>query len=102
MRKLRLSPAAAEDLENILQFTMETWGVITYEEYLLSFQQVFDTICHDPSSALSKERGELFADCRSIRSGRHIVFFRLKNNTIEIVRILHDRMDFLSHFSTDR
>ncbi len=96
MRKLHLSPAAAEDLENILQFTMETWGENQFEQYLAAFQQVFDNICQDPSCALSKERGELFTDCRSIRSGRHIVFFRLKNDNIEVVRILHDKMDFLS------
>ncbi|MDZ4749146.1 MAG: type II toxin-antitoxin system RelE/ParE family toxin [Saprospiraceae bacterium] len=98
MRKLRLSPAASEDFENILQFTMETWGVNQFEQYLAGFQHVFDIICIDPSSALSKERGELFDDCRSIRSGRHIVFFRLKNDNVEVVRILHDKMDFLSQF----
>lgn len=101
MRKLRLSPAAAEDLETILRFTMETWGLNQFEEYLVAFQKVFDIICIDPSCALSKERGELFKDCRSIRSGRHIVFFRVRNDNVEVVRILHDRMDFLSHFPTD-
>jgi len=101
MRKLHLSPAAAEDLENILQYTLDTWGEKQFNVYLNSFQQAFDSILLDPESVLSKKRDELFADCRSINSGHHIVFFRLKNRNIEIIRVLHEKMDFLRHFEEE-
>lgn len=46
-------------------------------------------------------------DCRDIRegyrkysAGRHVIFYRqLPNNAVEIVRILHARMDVGGHLS---
>jgi len=101
MRKLHLSPAAAEDLENILQYTLDTWGVKQFNVYLASFQNAFDSLLLDHATPLSKKREELFPDCRTIKSGHHVVFFRDRNNAIEIVRVLHEKMDFLRHFDEE-
>ena len=101
MRKLHLSPAAAEDIENILQYTLDTWGENQFEIYLATFQQTFDVILADPESPFSKERNELFQACRSIPSGQHIIFFRVRKGNIEIIRILHKRMDFSKHLSEE-
>ena len=30
--------------------------------------------------------------------GKHLIFYRLQNNDIEIVRILHQKMDIETHF----
>ncbi len=98
MRKLHLSPAAAEDLQNILHYTLYTWGEKQFNLYLASFQAAFDSLLLDPETPLSKKRGELFPDCRSIQSGHHVVFFRLLKGDIEIIRVLHEKMDFLRHF----
>ncbi len=101
MRKLHLSPAAAEDLENILRYTLDTWGENQFEIYLATFQQTFDVILADPECPFSKERNELFQECRTIPSGHHIVFFRVRKGNIEIVRILHKRMDFSRHLGEE-
>ena len=97
MRKLHLSPAAAEDLENILRFTLDNWGESQFDLYHNILQQTFDSILSDPEGPLTKSRNELFPSSRSIRSGQHVVFFRLRKKNIEIIRILHGKMDFLSH-----
>ena len=101
MRKLHLSPAAAEDIENILQYTLDTWGENQLKIYLATFQQTFDSIIADPESPFSKERNELFPKCRTISSGQHIVFFRVRKGDVEIVRILHKRMDFSRHLGEE-
>jgi toxin ParE1/3/4 len=101
MRKLHLSPAAVEDLENILQYTLDTWGGKQFALYFAAFQQAFDTILFNPETPLSVKREELFPDCQSICSGHHVVFFRRRNRNIEIVRVLHERMDFLKHFEEE-
>jgi toxin ParE1/3/4 len=101
MRKLHLSPAAAEDLENILQYTFDTWGENQFVLYHNIFQETFNTILADTEGHLSKCRDELFPLSRSIRSGHHVVFFRLRKNNIEIIRILHERMDFLRHMDEE-
>lgn len=101
MRKLHLSVLAAEDLENILHFTLAKWGVIQFEKYLESFQQVFDSLLIDPRNFATYNRDELFAGCKSIRSGHHVVFFRIIKKDIEIIRILHEKMDFIRRFEEE-
>lgn len=101
MRKLHLSIAAAGDLKNILQYTFDNWGEIQFEKYKDTFQQAFDTLTLEPSTPLIKKRDELFIGCLSVHSGHHVVFFRLDNKDIEIVRILHEKMDFSNHLDTD-
>ncbi len=98
MRKLHLSPAAAEDLENILYYTMYNWGKRQFNVYLASFQETFDSLLLETETPLSRKRGDLFPDCRSIQSGHHVVFYRLIKGDIEIIRVLHEKMDFSRHF----
>jgi plasmid stabilization system protein ParE len=59
MRKLHLSFAAAEDLENILQYTMEVWGNNQLEKYLSSFQRVFDLLQTNPENPIVINRDDL-------------------------------------------
>lgn len=44
-------------------------------------------------------RDRVMAGLRSVREGRHIIYCREFENTVEIVRIRHDNMDPGRHFS---
>lgn len=101
MRKLHLSPAAAEDIENILRYTFDTWGEKQFELYHTILQQTFNSILADPEGPFSKSRDELFPSSRSIRAGHQVVFFRLRKKNIEIIRIFHEKMDFLRHMDEE-
>ena len=94
MRKLHLSVAAAEDLENILQYTLDIWGETQYQKYIGSLEKNFDLLQTDPEKPIFKKREVLFPGCKSVRSSHHVIFFRIVNNDIEIIRILHEKMDF--------
>ena len=39
---------------------------------------------------------------RAFHEGRHLIFYREAGDQIEIIRILHDRMDFRRHFPGDQ
>ena len=56
---------------------------------------------NDPEISKSRKRPELFPGCRSYIFGKHIIFYRVKNDAVEIVRILHQRMDFDSHIPAE-
>ncbi|HCC86475.1 MAG TPA: type II toxin-antitoxin system RelE/ParE family toxin [Porphyromonadaceae bacterium] len=46
------------------------------------------------SPALGKKYREISNDISGFRVGKHIIFYReLKNDEIEVIRILHERMD---------
>ncbi len=39
------------------------------------------------------DRSKLFANTRSIPVESHIIFYRLNENLVEIIRVLHSRQD---------
>ena len=90
-----LSPRAEADLDEIWDYTETTWGTAQAETYLREIGTAFDVIAADP------RRGQ---DCSHIRAGyrkfavgSHVIFYRMAGNTVDVVRILHGRMDFDRH-----
>ena len=95
MKSYRLYPAAQSDLEAIWTFGEARWGAERAERYIRQIQHAVETVATDP------RRGRPCDEIRSgyfkFAAGTHILFFRCDEDVIEIVRILHQRMDFDSH-----
>ena len=91
-----LSPRAQRDVEDIWDYTVEHWNVRQAETYIRQIKFAIETVAAEPKIARA---------CNDIRpgywkypAGSHVVFFRLTDNgTIDVVRILHSRMDFGRH-----
>lgn len=95
MAEYRLTPAAERDLEAIWTHTVERWGVEQANRYTDFLAAAFAELAQSPKSAPA---------CDHIRPGyrrrnveRHIIYFRITNYGIAVVRILHDRMDAPRH-----
>lgn len=95
--KFRLSSHADRNLLSILKYTKKVWGPEQVFTYLELLGHTRDMIVANPSLPGSKSREDLSAGCRSFRCGEYILFYRLRNNTVEIARILHESMDFPRH-----
>lgn len=76
-------------------YSYETWGERQTDLYLSSLDQAFVLLGEDPNRGVSCD--ELVAGYRKFRQGRHVIFYREISEGIEIIRILHERMDFESH-----
>lgn len=93
-----LTNAANADMKSIGRYTQNTWGVEQRNSYLSALDLGFHQLAENPYIGL---------DCSEIRSnyrkhpiGRHLVFYRqISINQIEIVRILHERMDVEAHLA---
>jgi toxin ParE1/3/4 len=92
-----LTEKAKHDLKNIARHTQEKWGKAQRNAYLMQLDASF----HD----LAKAPG-IGAICDYIRPGysklkvgRHLIFYHPveQGKEIEIVRILHERMDIDDH-----
>jgi len=96
MQHLLFSPAAQSDLNGIYDYTFETWGLAQAEHYM---RELHDT-CHNLALGNCKGR-----NANHIRQGYfkksyglHFIFYRhLNPETMEVIRILHQRMDIESH-----
>ncbi|MGF1586563.1 MAG: type II toxin-antitoxin system RelE/ParE family toxin [Bacteroidales bacterium] len=87
-----LTNKAAEDLAEIWNYTFETWSEKQADNY---YHMLLDS-CQD--IALDRVRGMkyegLIVSVLGVKVGRHIIFYRKAvNNKIEILRILHEKMD---------
>jgi len=90
--KYILTNKAVEDLSGIWNYTFETWSETQADKY---YFMLLDT-CQDlaDENAKGKQYPEIHSDVFGIRAGQHIIFYRrVKQDTIEIIRILHSRMD---------
>jgi len=99
MMELFLSPAALSDLQSISSHTLQVWGEEQEIRYLEAVWQALGKIRDQPESG--KLRTDLFDGCRSVRSGKHVIFFITTSTTVEVVRVLHAAMDFPSHLSPE-
>jgi toxin ParE1/3/4 len=87
-----LSPRARRDLEEIWGYSVARWSTPHAERYIRELVLGIEIIAADP-------RGE--QPCDDIRAGyrkyviaSHIVFYRMTDDTVDVVRIMHGRMDF--------
>lgn len=90
-----LSPRAQADLDEIWDFTEQRWSAAQAERYIRQLWQGIEDVAGDP------RRG---TPCDDIRPGyfkygvgSHVLFYRQTAGGIDVVRILHGRMDFDRH-----
>lgn len=95
MNALVISPIARDDLKRINQYGKLNWGAPRAFSYLDQLKVQFWSLIEHPK--IGRERNELLPDMRSLAVASHIIFYRLKDQQIEIVRVLHDRQDPQRH-----
>ncbi len=89
----RLSVKAAEDIENIWLYTVENWSAGQADRYINLIFDEIEYLSENPGSG--KDVGHIRKGYQSAKVMSHIIFYRATSNqkTIEIIRVLHQRMD---------
>jgi len=90
-----LSPRAQVDLDKIWDYKAKHWGIDQAEVYIRQLWQHIEAAAAQPK--IGRACPEVRADYYKYRSGSHFLFYRLINGGIDVVRILHERMDFGRH-----
>ena len=97
---VRLGAAAEVDFANILRWTTENFGARQSRVYRDTLVQAIVELAGGPDVTGSRARDEIMVGLRTLhvarrgRRGSHFLMYRAaRKSTIEIVRILHDRMD---------
>jgi toxin ParE1/3/4 len=90
-----LRPRAQRDIEDIWDYSATIWNVDQAEIYIRQIQRTLQLLADDPQ--LGRPCDDIRASYRKHPSGSHFVFYRILNDGIEVVRILHERMEFEQH-----
>ena len=112
MARFRIARPAQIDLANILSTSAERWGTDGRQKYAAVLADALRQVAHEPEGPLTKKRTELrsgirsfhvryarrSADSAKVRRPVHVLYYRVaQEGVIEIVRVLHERMDPSRH-----
>lgn len=94
-----LTKRAMTDLEDIGRYTQEHWGPEQRNKYLTMLDSCFQQLAEIPTKG--RDCSNIRHGYRKMNVGSHVVFYRQKrSDEIEIVRVLHGRMDIEIKFSS--
>ena len=95
----KISKQAEIDLENIWLYTFEEWSLEQADYYFDLIMDEIEYISKNPKSG--KDYSNVRKGYFRSRMKSHFIFYRinLKEEKVEIIRILHQQMDIESHFN---
>ena len=92
MVNYRISNKAVSDLDEIWIYTFKNWSVQQADRYYNLIINEIEYLATNPDSGKSMEHIKRGYRASKVKS--HLIFYKLNaNNIIEVVRILHQRMD---------
>jgi len=86
-----ISKKAISDLEEIWFYTADKWSVEQADRY---YNLIFDEIvfiCKKPGTG--KQMDDIRKNYRAAKVKSHLIYYKVENDMVRIVRILHERMD---------
>lgn len=93
-RRVRLADRAEADLASIWLYGVTTWSVPRADRYLTELGELFDLLSEHPE--IARLRRDTNPPVRVHPHGSHVVIFREPPVTVEILRVVHARSDWVS------
>ena len=92
MSEYVISEKAVEDINNIWIYTAENWSVAQADRY---YNLIYDEIEYIVNNFdMDRDFGKIRKSYKCSKVKSHLIFFKKnKMNEIEVVRVLHERMD---------
>lgn len=92
MPPFKFTNKAVKDLSDIWIYTVETWSESQADKYYKLIINACSAIAKKPQ--IGKVYPEIYPGLKGKRISKHIIFYRVREDeSIEITRILHERMD---------
>ena len=98
MLNLTLRQEAIDDLADIWNYTKTEWSENQAEKYYQTIKYACKLIAENPN--IGKTYNEISSNLFGLKSGKHIIFYSIiPDFEIEVIRILHERMDLVSRLT---
>ncbi|MAA64288.1 MAG: plasmid stabilization protein [Alteromonadaceae bacterium] len=88
---LVVSPAARDDLAKIYQYGLMEWGEFRSGQYLEKIKSQFWLLVDQINIGVACP--DVLPDARKIVVGRHVIFYRQRDDVVQVIRVLHSRQD---------
>ncbi len=98
MAKVILRQEAIDDLNHMWDYTFEKWSEKQADKYYTIIKMACNWIGENPD--IGKEYEGISENLLGLKAEKHIIFYRqISSDIIEIIRILHERMDLKNRLS---
>jgi toxin ParE1/3/4 len=92
MTNFHLTNKAVSDLSQIWNYSCKNWSERQADNYYNQLLKACEKISRNPD--FGKKYIKVIPDLYGLHVNRHIIFYRrLNSDTIEVTRILHEKMD---------
>lgn len=95
-RVYRLTPLAEADLEEIWLYTFRKWSPEQADEYHRSIMAAIEGLA---SGRMIGRPSDVREGYWKYRVGMHVIYFRCPDGHLDVIRVLHGRMDVNRHLS---
>lgn len=94
-RKIEFTAEAENDLQSLLDYSLATWGERQQDRYAERISEAIRDLVAYPE--IGTARQDIAPDLRNRRVGQHVIYYRVLDMSIRIVRVLHARMNAGEH-----
>ena len=94
----RISKKAVSDLEEIWTYTGKKWSAAQADRYYSLIFDEIDYICKNIDTG--KSMNHIRKGYRASKIKSHLIFYRVVEGTVEIIRILNEKMDIANQFTS--
>ncbi|GAA4277557.1 type II toxin-antitoxin system RelE/ParE family toxin [Aquimarina mytili] len=91
MGSYKLTDNAREDIDDLFEDGKYKFGHIQAIDYLIGLDELLETLAQSPT--IGRYRNEIKQGLLSYPYQAHIVFYRIRDNQVVILRILYGGMD---------
>lgn len=91
MTRVVLTPAARADVEEIWGYSGERWGDDQAEAYVREIQRAIERVADNPM--IGRACDDVRLGYRKHSVGSHTLYYRVGDDEVDVVRVLHQRMD---------
>ena len=92
----KLTPKAKEDIWEIWNYTVIKWGEPKADEYTKKIYKRCQWLADNQNIGISRD--EIKPGYRSYPEGKHIIFYRIVDNEIQIIGVPHQSEDINNMF----
>lgn len=99
VNRFNLTPRAKEDLRGIWNYTVEVWNLAQADRYITQIYECFSWLAAHPN--MGKHRADIREGYHCFPQNAHLIFYLIRDGSIDIIGVLHKEMDVLKYFESD-
>jgi toxin ParE1/3/4 len=95
-RAIELRPGAQGDIDDIWEYSVAQWNADQADRYVRDLKMALELIAANPF--LGSNSDGIYPGLRKLSVGSHSIYYLHEDHLIDVVRVLHQRMDASGKF----